>query len=177
MSFLIHWDRPLCLLFPESNRQTLGPGTWLSSLSLPFFLICYIHQDNTNLTCSGITVTYIYGLKGIGFRFEHGYFPLLTSYTLVLHMVVIMTVPQWSLLGLHILCFRQVYNDMYPLLLYHTKYFHCSKIPLYSAYSSVSPTHPLETTELSTVSRFALPRTLYIWNHIACSLCSKIFIN
>lgn len=34
-------------------------------LSLPFFLRCCIHQDNTNLTCSGITVTYIYGLKAL----------------------------------------------------------------------------------------------------------------
>ena len=49
--------------------------------------------------------------------------------------------------------FGQIYNDAYPSLWYHIEYFHCSKNPLCSAYSSL-PTapHSLTTTHLFTVS-------------------------
>ena len=35
--------------------------------------------------------------------------------------------------------FGQMYNDMYPSLLYHPEYFHCPKHPLGSTYSSLPP--------------------------------------
>ena len=37
--------------------------------------------------------------------------------------------------------FGQMHNDLYPPWYYRTEYFHCSKIPLCSAFSSL-PTHP-----------------------------------
>lgn len=79
--------------------------------------------------------------------------------------------------------FRQTYNDMYPLLWYHTEYFCCPTSLLCSAFSSppstTSPWPPtprsLASTDLFTVS-VVLPQVIF-WLVIRDSLCVYLKIS
>lgn len=67
--------------------------------------------------------------------------------------------------------FRQMYDDRYPPLQYHTELFHCPKNALSSTYPSLFPCQPLETTDLLTVSIvFSLPECCILESYSICCL-------
>lgn len=58
----------------------------------------------------------------------------------------------WGIGLQHVFWGTQVYNNIGPLLEYHTEWFHCPQNPLCSTYLPSPSSQPLATTNLFTVS-------------------------
>ena len=81
----------------------------------------------------------------------------------------------WGYIRLHSQYYKfyrpgQMYNDMFPLLQYHTELLHCSKNPLYFTCSSLPGPRPLASTDFFQCPHsFAFSGMSQSWKHIVCS--------